>query len=110
MSTDGLLALRLAIVATRFASRAAITSQVRRQGVSALDARLESLAPEERGYVDRTACDLLEAGITGVLLGAPDYPATLAALRAAPPALFVRGGPGLLNDPRTGICGSPRTA
>src|SRR5262249_35040469 len=109
MGTDGLLALRLAIVATRFASRAAITSQVRRQGVSALDARLESLAPEERGYVDHTACDLFEAGITGVLLGGPDYPATLAALRAAPPALFVQGGTGLLNDPGIGICGSRQT-
>jgi DNA processing protein len=109
MSTDRLHALRLAIVATRFASRAAIMSQLRRQGVSALDGRLESLAAQERAYVDRTAGDLFEAGITGVLFGAPDYPATLGALRAAPPAMFVRGGTGLLSDPGVGICGSRQT-
>src|SRR5262249_18747508 len=84
MNVDQLQALRLAIVATRFARRGAVTAELRRHGLGTLGARLEALGSPDRTYVEGLANEVLDGGITPVLLGAGDYPAALASVRAAP--------------------------
>ncbi len=106
MNVDRLQALRLAIVATRFARRGVVTAELRRHGLGVLGALLESLGSADRTYVEGLANEMLDAGITAVLLGAGDYPVTLASVRAAPPALFVQGHAELLAAPSIGVCGS----
>jgi len=106
---DGLQRLRLAVAATRFGGRAAVATQVRRHGVQAVEKLLGSLPQGDRAYLERAAYELHENGVGAVLLGEPAYPTRLIPLRAAPPALFVRGRLALLSAPGIGVCGSRRT-
>jgi DNA processing protein len=60
--------------------------------------------------VDEDVERLAAQNVSALLLGDADYPAALAASRAAPPVLFARGACELLREPGIGMCGSRHAA
>ncbi len=59
-----------------------------------------------RASVEKEVAAVEAAGARYLFLGLPDYPAMLAAIGAAPPALIVRGRRALLDRPVVGIVGA----
>lgn len=107
MATDSLTRLRLATAATRYGGGAAtLTTKVRRGGIGVLDEILAGLTRSEASDVEATVERLVEQDVDVVLLGDVGYPPSLAASRAAPPALFVKGPLHLLHHSGIGTCGS----
>jgi DNA processing protein len=107
MGIDALTRLRYAIVATRYGGGAAkAAATLRLEGIDALDRAFGRLTNEEAAETDLVADRLLARGIDALLLGDDGYPASLAASRVAPAALFVSGSLPLLDRSGLGICGS----
>jgi DNA processing protein len=68
------------------------------------------LSQDQADAVEQSVERLASQNVSALLLGDADYPAMLAASRAAPPALFVRGAHELLREPGIGTCGSRHAA
>lgn len=104
---ESVTAVRLAVASTRYGKgdgRLAI--RARGAGLAAFVEVFEQLRQVDRDEVSAEAEVLTTQGVSAVLLGSPDYPASLAALRNAPPCLFYRGSLELLYGPGIGMCGS----
>jgi DNA processing protein len=103
----GVDTLRHAIAVTRYGyGPRRLTSQVRRQGPEAIQRLYEQLTADLRDGIESETEELRADGVASMLLGDKSYPAILAGLRQAPPALFYRGNGELLGLRAIGICGS----
>ncbi len=92
MEADALLALTRAIKATRHGGGPkTLARRLRLDGPGALDEITASLSPSQLSDVEQEALDLAGRGVRAVVLGDDRYPASLAATREAPPALFYQG-------------------
>lgn len=83
-----------------------VAGQLRQHGSNAAQALYDGLTSEQQDDIDTAAQDLESSGVDALLLGLSNYPAILADLRQAPPALFCQGNADLLRMPSIGICGS----
>lgn len=105
--TDPLTRLRFAVAATRHSGGSGrLAAKVRRNGLDSFDEVVRGLSRVEADSVEECAERLGDQDLTAVLLGDAGYPVLLAASRAAPPVLFVRGPQELLHLPGVGTCGS----
>jgi DNA processing protein len=62
--------------------------------------------PPDARAIERELAAVAKAGATMLFLGDPDYPALLAELESAPPAITVRGDTDLLARPAVGMVGA----
>ena len=109
--TDSLNRLRFAVAATRHGGGGIrLATRVRRSGLDGFSEVLEGLSQAQVDAVDEDVERLAAQNVSALLLGDADYPAVLAASRAAPPVLFVRGPYKLLSESGIGMCGSRRAA
>ena len=100
-------ALELAVAGVRYGKGdGRLATRARRGGLAAFAEVFEQLRQPDRDQVSAEAEALTTQGVSAVLLGSPDYPASLAALRNAPSCLFYRGPRELLYGPGIGMCGS----
>jgi DNA processing protein len=65
-----------------------------------------SPVPPDARTIDRELAAVAKAGADLLFLGDPDYPALLAELESAPPAITVRGDRSLLAKPAVGMVGA----
>lgn len=97
--TDPLQRLQHAVAATRHAGGAFASRQ--RSAVPGLDGFEEiarGLSQSQVDEVKRDADELADDDVNAVLLGEASSPPSLAASRAAPPVLFIRGSQELLRS------------
>lgn len=100
-------AVRLAVAGVRYGKGdGRLATQARGAGITAFVEVFEELSQVDRDQVSAEAEALTADGVSAVLLGSGDYPASLAAVRNAPPCLFYRGPVDLLHGPGIGMCGS----
>src|SRR5712691_9862511 len=100
-------AVRLAVAGVRYGKGdGQLATRARGAGLAAFVEVFEQLRQVDRDQVSAEAEALTTQGVSAVLLGSADYPASLAALRNAPPCLFYRGPLDLLYGPGIGMCGS----
>jgi DNA processing protein len=104
---DQFASLKLAIAGSRYGQGdSRLAKYAREIGLAAFSDVLDRLSAEDLGRVSAEAETLAEQGVSAVLLGSNEYPTSLAEMRNAPPVLFYRGSPELLNAPGIGMCGS----
>lgn len=109
--TDPLTMLRFAVAATRHGGGGIrLATRVRRSGLDGFDEILRGLSQGQADAVEENVERLVTQNVSAVLLGEAGYPAALAASRAAPPVLFVRGAHELLRASAIGTCGSRHAA
>lgn len=106
-STSGLMErlarLEFALVAlARFGSAAKFRAALRQS----TEPQPPPISSEDAERIRDEAAALADRGIDVCVLGDSRYPPTLAALRQAPPALFMWGNPELLTANAVGMCGS----
>lgn len=109
--TDALTSLRLAVAATRHGGGGVrLATRVRRSGLEGFDEVLRGLSEPQVDAIEEDVERLAARNVSALLLGEANYPAVLAASRAAPPVLFVQGACELLATSGIGVCGSRNAA